>query len=124
LRGDHRAATASFEQALALAIEHGTVIDTAYALNSLGVVQQETGEYEAATASQQRCLALFRDLGDLLGQAVSLNDLGLVRQETGEFQTAEASHRQALVLFRELGSPCARRTRPELPAGWQLRPGG
>ena len=48
----------------------------AYALNDLGLVQQETGDYPAAAASHQQALALFEDLGNLLGQAEALNRLG------------------------------------------------
>lgn len=73
------------------------------ALNSLGVVQRETGDYPAAAASQRQALALFRDQGGQLGEAEVLNDLGVLQQETGDFPAAAASHQRALVLFRDLG---------------------
>src|SRR5207253_10037218 len=76
LTGDHPAAAASQQQALALFGDLGEPMGQAYALNDLGLVQQETGDYPAAAASHQQALALFEDLGNLLGQAEALNRLG------------------------------------------------
>src|SRR5262249_44969006 len=81
----------------------GNLHGQAYALNTLGVTQEETGNYAAAAASQQRTLALFRDLGHRLGQAHALNDLGLVQQQTGDYPAAAPSHQQALALGTPLG---------------------
>jgi len=52
LTGDHSAAAASLQQALALFGDLGNLHDQAYTLNSLGVVQEETGDYPAAAASK------------------------------------------------------------------------
>ena len=60
-------ATASQQRALALCRDLGDLFGQAYALNTLGVVQQETRDYPAAAASQQQALSLFGNLGDLLG---------------------------------------------------------
>jgi len=104
LTGDHPAAAASLQRALALFGDLGDLHGQAYALNALGVVQQETGDYPAAAASQRRALALFREIGHRLGRAYALNDLGLVQQQTGDYPAAAAGHQQALALFTDLGN--------------------
>ena len=71
---------------MALYRELGDKPGQAYALNHLGLVQQETGDYPAAIASHQQALELARDAGDPLAEAVSLTDLAMVQQLTGDYR--------------------------------------
>jgi tetratricopeptide (TPR) repeat protein len=75
----------------------------AWALNQLGIAQEQTGEYPAAAASQSMALDLFREIGDRRGQAWALNQLGLVQRLTGDYPAAAASQSMALDLFGEIG---------------------
>jgi tetratricopeptide (TPR) repeat protein len=94
--GDYPAAAASQQQALALFGNLGHRLGQAYALNDLGLVQQETGDYPAAAASHQQALALFADLGNLLGQAEALNRLGELSLRTSATGQARDQHTRAL----------------------------
>jgi tetratricopeptide (TPR) repeat protein len=104
MTGDHPAATASQEQALALYRDLGDRLGEATVLHNQGDIQRLNGDYPAATVSQEQALALYRDLGDRLGEANTLNCLGIVCYLTGGYRGATASLRQALALFRDLGA--------------------
>jgi tetratricopeptide (TPR) repeat protein len=107
--GDHGAARASLEQALAirelaLGPEHP---DVANALGNLAVVHYATGAYGEARALLERSLAIQEEV---LGSehphvADTLNNLANVHEVTGELDEAKALHERALALARELFGP-------------------
>src|SRR6185437_2193599 len=56
LTGDHRAAVASYQQALELYRDAGDQSSLVYVLDNLGTLQSQTGDYPAAAASHQQAL--------------------------------------------------------------------
>jgi tetratricopeptide (TPR) repeat protein/transcriptional regulator with XRE-family HTH domain len=103
LAGDHPAATASYQQVLALA-RLGYRLGQANALNHLGLVLQQAGNYPSAAASHQQALDLFRDIGNQLGQAAALNNLGQVAACTADPGQAHHHYTQALAIARGIGA--------------------
>jgi tetratricopeptide (TPR) repeat protein len=90
----------SADRLLALFRELGYLLGQAYALNDLGIVQQETADCAAAAASHQQALTLFGDLGNRLGQAEALNRLGELATRTANTAQAREHHPQALTIAR------------------------
>jgi tetratricopeptide (TPR) repeat protein len=92
------------QQALALFRELGDRLGQAYALNDLGLVQQQTGDYPAAAASHQQALELFTDLGNRLGQAEALNRLGELSLRTSATAQARDQHTRAQAIAHDIGA--------------------
>jgi len=101
--GNHRAATASVTQALALYRDLGDRAGQANALNNLGIVQWMSGDYRAAAASCRQALELFREVGHRYGQGDALQWLGAVHGQTGNYAAAAEDLQHALALYRDIG---------------------
>jgi predicted ATPase/DNA-binding CsgD family transcriptional regulator len=92
IQGDLSAATAQFEEAVALVEEHGSTYAVAIGLRSLGQVAALQGDYWRATRLLQRCLVLRRSLDDGWNLPDSLDGLAWVAQAQGQ-------HRRAVQLY-------------------------
>jgi tetratricopeptide (TPR) repeat protein/transcriptional regulator with XRE-family HTH domain len=103
--GDHRAAAASFEQAVALFGDVEEQPGLAYALNNLGLLHALTGDHRAAAAAHRHALHVARRTRDRLAEADTLNCLGVAQRLTGDYAAAAGGQQHALALFRELDHP-------------------
>jgi tetratricopeptide (TPR) repeat protein len=101
---DGTGAMARFREALE--IERGLGDESAVAreLNSLGVVQRNTGELEAAEPMFTEALMRRRHLGDPAGIATVLTNLGILAIDRDRFEEAIAYLEEALALDRAVGS--------------------
>jgi tetratricopeptide (TPR) repeat protein len=101
--GDHHAAQANFEQALA---EHARAADLgseARTLARLGLVHERLGDYHAAAEHLKRALERYRATGDRHGEGSQLINLGALHRRLGESESAASELCQAAEIFVELG---------------------
>jgi predicted ATPase/DNA-binding CsgD family transcriptional regulator len=101
--GDHLAAVALFDEALALNHALGDRLGEAKVVNSLGMVAWERAEFAKAWELWSAGLAGFRQLDDARGTAVALNNLGLVAREQGRVPAARRLFEESLTIYRSLG---------------------
>jgi tetratricopeptide (TPR) repeat protein len=104
LKGDHEAAEALFEEALAI---YETEVGTEHfvylsALNNLGLVYQDLKRYDDAERLHQQALgALQRSGGQDTALATTLNNLASVAMATKRYGEAQGFLRRALEVYRE-----------------------
>ncbi len=113
LQGDHDAATARFEEAMALAREIGDERTTALALYGLGSVALQRGDAARADAWFRQSLSLWEGLDDTWGRANALDGLGGAAHNRDKFagiaqrdtnlERATALYEESLTLRRPLG---------------------
>ncbi len=113
LQGDHDAATARFEEAMALAREIGDEPTTALALYGLGSVALQRGDAARADAWFRQSLSLWTGLDDTWGRANAVDGLGGaahnrdkfagIAQQDANLERAAALYEESLALRRPLG---------------------
>jgi non-specific serine/threonine protein kinase len=103
LQGDHGAATALGEEALATAREAGDEYEAAGALNVLGGVALMQGDYDTARTLSEEALAKYRELGAARDVAGTLNNLGMGAMYRGDYRRAEEMYRESWAMTLELG---------------------
>ena len=116
-------ATARFTEALEIERELGDEPSVARELNSLGVVQRNSGELEAAEPLFSEALMRRRRLGEPAGIATALTNLGILAIDRERLQEAIAYLEEALSLDRRrvdgwpglLGERARRRSAAERP---------
>jgi tetratricopeptide (TPR) repeat protein len=101
LRGDHRAAIASFTRALAVFEQAGLVQGTAEALHNLGISYRDLGDYARALEHADRAVQTATEAGDLVlvgqawaGRAETRARSGDARLARREAETALSTHQQ------------------------------
>ena len=108
-RGDHRAAIAAFNAALALRRMVLAPIDAdiAASLGNLGVATFAAGDPHGARALYREALAIARARGEAehLGAAYTFTNLGVVAEFLGEYTEASAMAERALAIRRRLHAP-------------------
>jgi predicted ATPase/DNA-binding CsgD family transcriptional regulator len=100
---DFAAATALYEQSLALRRANGDALGIARALQALAVTTSQAGDFPRSAALSVEALDLFRHLGDRSGIARSIYNLGALAVRRGEFAQAREPLTEALAIFRDLG---------------------
>ncbi len=102
LQGEHGAARATLDQALATYRELGDRHGETLCLEDLGIVAAALGEYAASRAYAERALRRHREMGDRKGENRCLNALATAFSHEGDYAAAEAAYRESLALAREL----------------------
>ena len=102
VHGDHDAAVARLDAALALARELGDPDALAYALLNRGLTALGCNQDERARALWEEALPLFRAQGDAGHVAAILDNLGTIARRQGDPTRALALHEEALALSRDL----------------------
>jgi tetratricopeptide (TPR) repeat protein len=102
-RGEHTAALAHYEQALALfrAADDGRGVASTH--DDLAQVHRLLGQLERALTSAQEALAIRSRGTDARGQAVSRNTLGYIEIDRGNFADAKAQLEAALAIRLSIG---------------------
>jgi non-specific serine/threonine protein kinase len=101
-RGDHAAALALAEEALAIFREVNDREGVAEALYVLSTPLWWQGDYAAARAALTESLAIFRESGDRQLASITLSVLGHLAFAAGDLAAARALSTEALVAQREL----------------------
>ena len=100
---DLDASRASFERALALAIEAGDLVTASRARHGLGLVAHDSGDYDVAMEHHTAAVELARQAGDRRSLANGLGSMGAVAYYRGDLDAAERSWEEALEIFTALG---------------------
>jgi tetratricopeptide (TPR) repeat protein len=114
LTGDHRAAAASHQQALALFCDLGNRLGQAEALNNLGELSSRTSATGQAREHHNRAFEIARDISAPLEEARALEGTGRTHLQDGNPGQAAAYLRSALTIYRRIGAPGARRVQEAL----------
>lgn len=102
LEGDYRAASAAYEQSMAMFRELGDRRGIAGSLHNLGSVASAKGDDETAQALWEQTLAIRREMTDDLGIADVLGNLGKVAYHRGDYEAARAMWEESLSISRRL----------------------
>jgi predicted ATPase/class 3 adenylate cyclase len=102
LQAEYSAASARFDQALALAGD-GMREVAANSLRNLGLVALHTGAYATARQFAGRALAIFEAEGRRQGSALALNNLGNAAYYEGDYGEALEYITRALAVSQEIG---------------------
>jgi tetratricopeptide (TPR) repeat protein len=100
---DFRAATAYYEEGLALFRGLGDTRDVAYCLSNLGTVAQELGDFERAKALYGESLALVQEIGDRGVIGPMLYNVGMLEELLGDYSRATERYLQSLNLLWQIG---------------------
>jgi DNA-binding SARP family transcriptional activator/tetratricopeptide (TPR) repeat protein len=103
LQGEHAAASAQFERALALAQRAHLHRLEADALHSLGTVCLTTAEYSQARAYLHQVLNICREFDIRPREAGALANLGWIATAQGDHLASRAYNQQALRIYQEVG---------------------
>jgi len=103
-QSDFPAATAYYEQALAVREQLRDRNGMAGSLGSLGNVAQYQGDYERARALFEQSLDINRETGNRTWEATNLICLGSVCYDMGDHAAVRSYYEQALSLSREIGA--------------------
>lgn len=104
-RGEHAAAVASFNRAMALFERADNRAGIARCLARLAVVHRAAGDLDSAVEHYERAQEIHRALGDRRGVAQQLNGLGDVARFGGQFARAADLYRRAVDIFQSLQLP-------------------
>jgi tetratricopeptide (TPR) repeat protein/DNA-binding SARP family transcriptional activator len=102
------------EEALAIALQQGTDIDAAQALNTLGLTYSNVGDDDAALAAHRQAIEFSRSCGSSYEEANALHHLGRLAARAGDPDLARRRWAQALELFRVLAVPRAQEVLADL----------
>ncbi len=99
-RGEHDAARALQEEALALCrTSEDTVFYVGHMLYALGVVDyRQHGDLDAAEAYFREALQRFQEVDDAYGAGIALTNLGRVARDRGDYAQATARYASGLTL--------------------------
>lgn len=97
-QGDYTAASALYQESLAIRRATDDPFGISYTLNNLGMVAWSQGDYPAAQRLHEESLAIRRTLGHQLSLAFSLNNLGLVMQSQGNDAAARSLYEESLAI--------------------------
>ncbi len=100
--GDYKAASALFDESLALAREIYDRRGIAEALLGLGFIARYEGDYTGARARYQESLEGFQGLGSRAGIAAALGNLGLVARDQSDYAAARKLLEASLAMAREI----------------------
>lgn len=100
-RGDHQAAQAAFEAAIALFDPRGLPVEHAKATNMLGVALRSRGEPASAVDRFTAAARAFEKAGLGLEHGAALFNLGLARREAGDLHGSADALRRARRLLDE-----------------------
>jgi non-specific serine/threonine protein kinase len=103
-QGDHSAARAYFEEALAAVRAAGLRVDEALSLQNLGTQVLNEGDYPAARALLEESLALARAVGDEWALCTSLTNLPQVVLLQGDLAAARQLVEEGVARARSLAS--------------------
>jgi tetratricopeptide (TPR) repeat protein len=103
LQGDHAAAQADLEEAMALREQLGDRIGWAWARWQLGVVARYRGDLERARTCNGESLAEFEAQGDISGVAHVRYSMGDVARAAGDLALASELYQASLVDLRHQG---------------------
>lgn len=109
LTGDHPAAAASQQQALALFDDLGHRLGQAEALNRLGELSLRISASGQARDQHSRALTVARDISAAPEEARALEGIGNSHLQEGNPSQAVAPLRQALTIYQRIGAPGAER---------------
>ncbi len=101
--GQHDAALAEAERALALARKAQARATEAMLLNDLGMAADEQGDHARAIGCYEEALALHRSLGNRVNEGGTLTNLAYARMMLGQHAAAAAGFDEALALFVRIG---------------------
>ena len=104
LQGNHPAAEALHEQALAIRRALDDRPGIAGSLNSLGLLARDQGRHAAARERLGESMAIFEALGDRRGIQTTLNNLGLLLKDQGDHAAARELIEKSLALSRQLSN--------------------
>jgi tetratricopeptide (TPR) repeat protein len=107
--GDHAAAAASRQLALALFGDLGNLLGEAEALNRLGELATRTADTPQARKYHTQALAIARDLSAAPEEARAIEGLGQSHLRDGDLGQAGVHLQQALTIYLRIGVPAARR---------------
>lgn len=102
--GDYRAATAHYEESLAMRRVLDDRPGIAASLNNLATVAYEQGDPHRARCMYEESLALAREAGNPEATASVLGNLAGVALALGDYEAAQDLHRESLALRRRQGN--------------------
>ncbi|MEO8739917.1 MAG: tetratricopeptide repeat protein [Casimicrobiaceae bacterium] len=102
-QGDYAAASALFNESLAMERELGDLSGVALTLNRMGLLAFDRGDYRSSAELHEQSLAIWREIEDMRGVAGSLNNLGMVASAQGNYATARALYEESLTIKQGLG---------------------
>jgi len=105
VQGDHAAARARLEEAVALCREIGDRPSLAYALIFLGILEITQGNPKTARAQFAESLEILRADGTQWWQAFALWRLGGSAQASGDLQAAQSPLEESVAIFRSVDDP-------------------
>jgi predicted ATPase/DNA-binding SARP family transcriptional activator len=103
MQNDLEAATAYYEEGLALFHSIEDTIGIGKVLSNLSLIAMERNDYPEVIRLAEESLAVHRSTGDRLSEAMSLGNLGNVYLETDDYAEGSRYHNEALKIYRELG---------------------
>jgi class 3 adenylate cyclase/tetratricopeptide (TPR) repeat protein len=101
--GDHEAALATLEEAVALWRRMEDPYETAEALRCLGFTRLVSGDLVGAEHPIAEALAMFKSVGDRRGEAWALQNLAWISFGQGDLATAEERLEASIRMFTEIG---------------------
>jgi tetratricopeptide (TPR) repeat protein len=103
-RGDHRAARALGEAALAIGRAEGVDFESGRALYLLSLVALEEGDYGESAALGAEGIAFLRQSGDKIWLAIALDDTGFATALSGNPKPAATLWEEGISLNRAIGN--------------------
>jgi tetratricopeptide (TPR) repeat protein len=104
MQADYGAATALYEESLAIFRELEDRLEIAWSLHQLGHVASDQRDYERATVLYEESLATFRELEYPTGIAASLSDQANVAFKQGDQAAARSFYEESLALAQASGN--------------------
>jgi predicted ATPase/DNA-binding SARP family transcriptional activator len=104
MQGDYEAATALFEESLAIERRMQDRLEIAWSLHQLGHVASDQGDFERARTLYDESLAIFRELDDPSGISTSLSDQANVALKRGDQEAARSLYEESLAIAQASGN--------------------
>lgn len=101
VRGDHKAALASYQEAERRFTAQGDAMGAAKAQNNIGLVYQDMSYFDLSLAAYLKAATFFEAQEDRHALATIYNNIGNVSNSTGDDQQAEVYYHKALDLFTQ-----------------------